>query len=181
VTPQPIACPLRLTIASTPNPSTAGKKVTITGRWSGTTAGTTVQLWQKLPGGTTFKEVAQTSNGATGQYEFVRPAVETSRQWYVTAGGDRSPTVVQRVRATVTLTRLLHVHVSPNHAGERVLIEQRTKHGWKVIARPRLTRSSSSQGSVPVAIGSGTVNLRAVFPGDGRNARSISPVVRVTR
>jgi ribosomal protein RSM22 (predicted rRNA methylase) len=91
---------------------------------------------------------------------------------------------VQRVRATVTLTRLLHVHVSPNHAGERVLIEQRTKHGWKVIARPRLTRltrSSSSQGSVPVAIVSGTVDLRAVFPGDGRNARSISPVVRVTR
>lgn len=181
VTPQPIACPTGLTIGSAPDPSSAGNKVTIAGRWLGSTAGTIVQLWQKLPGGATFKQVAQTTTGTTGQYQFVRGAVETSRQWYVTAGASRSVTIEQQVRATVTLTRLLRVHVSPNHAGERVLIERRTRQGWKVIARPRLTRSSSSNGSVPVAIGRGTFVLRAVFPGDGRNVRSVSPLVQIKR
>jgi hypothetical protein len=96
-------------------------------------------------------------------------------------GGDRSRTIGQQVRASVTLTRLLRVHVSPNHAGERVLIGRRTKRGSTVIGRPVLTRSSVSGGSVPVVAGGGTVVLRAVFPGDGRNIRSISPVLELKR
>jgi hypothetical protein len=155
--------------------------VTVAGRWSGATAGAIVELWQKLPGAATFKQVARTPTGSAGQYRFLRPAIETSRQWYVTIGADRSPTIGQQVRATVTLTRLLRVHVSPNHAGERVLVERLTNRGWKAIARPRLTRSSASGGSVTVAAGSGTVVLRAVFPGDRRNIRSVSPAIRIMR
>jgi hypothetical protein len=176
---QPIACPATVTIGSTPDPSTAGGKVAISGRSSSGAAGTSVLLWQKVAGATAFKQVARTAIGAAGQYRLVRPAVETNRQWYVTVGAERSVTIEQRVRALVTLTRSLTVHVSPNHVGARVLIEKRTNRGWKVIARLRLGRSSSSNGPARAALGSQTIAVRAVFPGDARNLTSASPVLMI--
>ncbi len=178
-TPEPIACPAPLTIGSTPEPSTAGRAVTIAGRWFGGTAGTTVELWEKLPRSSTFKQVAHNVTGSAGQYQFVRSAVQTSRQWYVTVGATRSATVRHKVRAIVSLTRSLRVHVSPNHAGERVLIEKRVKQSWKVLARLRLGRSSSSNGPAPGTLGSRTIAVRAVFEGDARNVLSVSRVLTI--
>ena len=178
-TPEPIACPVGVTIGSTPDPSTAGSNVTVVGRWFGGTAGMTVELWEKLPRSTTFKQVAHTVTGTVGQYTFVRSSVQTNRQWYVTVGALRSATTQQKVRAIVSLTRALRGHVSPNHAGERVLIEKRTKQGWMVVARRRLGPSSSSTGPARGALGSGTLAVRAVFPGDARNVLSASRVLTI--
>lgn len=173
-TPQPIACPIGLTLASSSDPSVAGQKVTLTGRWPGGTTGQTVVLWQRLPGAKQFTKVGQTNTGSLGDFQFVRTGITTNREWYVTVGSERSLTVAQQVKAVVTFSSSLLVHVSPDHAGERVLIQQRMPHAWVVTLRPRLDRSSSVQIQVG---GHGGFDLRAVFPGDKRNTRSASRVL----
>jgi hypothetical protein len=170
-----IACPvIPLTISSSRDPSTAGQSVTISGHWIGGRAGPNVVLWQKLPGSTSFKRLAHTTTSSSGDYKFVRSGVETNREWYVAVSGVHSLTIQQRVRAVVTLNIAngsFRGRVSPNHAGERVLFEQDTASGWKVIARPRLSRDSGYSVASRLA-----PSLRAVFPGDRRNVRSVSDV-----
>jgi hypothetical protein len=179
-----IACPvLALTISSSSNPSIAGKRVTISGQWSGGTSGHLVELWQELPGASTFTRVAQTTTGAVGHYQFVRSGIETNRQFYVTMAGLRSMTLGQRVRAVVTLTLSglrARGHVGPDHAGERVLLEQRKlapASGWSVIARPLLSADSTYSVRLP---GSGQIDFRTVFRGDRRNVRSVSREFKAT-
>ena len=169
-TPQAIGCPIGLTLSSSPNPSVAGQKLTLTGRWPGGTAGRSVELFQELPGAKTFTKVAHTRTGSLGDFQFVRKGVQTNRKWYVAVGTEHSVTVEQRVKAVVTLRggSPLLGHVTPNHAGEGVWIEGQTSGQWKVVARPRLTRASTYR-----AMGcEGTV--RVVFPGDRRNVRAAS-------
>lgn len=167
-TPQPIACPIGLTLSPSANPSVAGQKVTLTGRWPGGTAGQTVELFQELPGSKTFTKVAHTKTGSLGDFQFVRKGVETNRKWYVKVGSETSATIAQRVKAVVTLTSR-GGRVTPNHAGERVWVERQTGLRWVVVARPRLNRESTYRFS-----GSPCRRpaLRAVFPGDRRNVRS---------
>jgi hypothetical protein len=173
-----LACVAGVSIMSSSNPSVARHQVTVSGRLATAAAGATVDLWQALPGGG-FQQVAQTSTGSSGTYQFVRTDVNTNRQWYVTAAGATSLTISQSVKAVVTLTRSFVVHVTPNHSGGRVLLEKRTKHGWKVIARPMLGGGSKAQLSVAVHHGQ-SVTLRAVWPGDKRNAKSFSKAIRLT-
>jgi hypothetical protein len=174
-----IPCPAeRVTIAARPDPSWAGGRVRITGTVLGGRAAMVVTLWQRLPGGS-LQQVAQTTTGATGSYRFVRSGVETNREWFVAASTGASATVEQRVHAVVTLSVAglhAHGHVTPSHAGERILFEQHTAAGWRVIARPRLNRSSNY---VVTLLGRGEVDFRAVFPGDERNIRSSSPAFTV--
>jgi hypothetical protein len=169
-TPQPINCPAGLTLSSSADPSVAGQKITLTGRWPGNTAGQTVGLFQELRGAKAFRRVAQTKTGSAGDFSFVRKGVETNRTWYVTVGSQRSLNVVQRVKAVVTLRAggSLHGQVTPNHAGEHVWVEAQTGGHWKVVAQPRLSRQStySSMGCQG--------STRVVFPGDRRNARAAS-------
>jgi hypothetical protein len=155
--------------------------VTIAGRQLGASPGTTVELWEKLPRSTAFKPVAQALMGTVGQYQFVRNGIHTNRQWYVTAGTVRSATIQEKVHAIVSLTRSLGVRVSPNHAGEWVLIQKRTGRGWKLIARLRLGRASSTGAPPAGALGSRTITVRAVFSGDARNVLSVSRARTITR
>jgi hypothetical protein len=182
---QPIACCGAaqclggVSIASSRNPSTAGGSVTVSGHAVNGTTGEAVALWQELPGGS-FKQVAQSTLDSSGNYSFVQTAVNTDRAWYVTAGGVRSTTLNQEVSAVVTLTRALRVHVTPAHAGERVLIQFKTAHGWRLLQRVKLNRSSRSAKSVSLArFGHRTIRLRAVLPADNRNLRSYSSTIRI--
>lgn len=174
-TPEPINCPLGMTLASSANPSIAGHKITLTGRWPGNTAGQSVDLWQEAAGAKSFTKVASTTTGSAGAFQFVRRGVNTNRTWYASAGGEHSLMVVQAVRAVVTLGAS-GGRVTPNHAGERVLIERHSGGGWTVIARPRLSKAST------YTIGlkrSQLDELRAVLPGDKRNIRSVSRTMGV--
>jgi hypothetical protein len=110
--------------------------------------------------------------------------------WYVTANGLHSATLRQRVRALVALSAsspsarvgtalALHGHVTPSHAGNTVLVEQTRGGGWRVIARPRLDKSSSYTVSHRFAQ-QGRVRLRVVLPADARNTTSVSPTLTVT-
>jgi hypothetical protein len=200
----PICCPpnavcaTALTIASGANPSTAGQQVTISGQLSAA-AGTQVTLWERLPGETAFANVGQTTaTASTGsvfnQYTFVRPGglMQTDRSWYVTAGSAQSVTLSQQVRAVVTLrARLLQSaegsgtgahrvafsgHVSPSHAGERVIAQQRVGGSWRTLGRPRLNRASEYSFDA-TAVHTTHVEVRVVLSADQRNAWSASKVV----
>jgi hypothetical protein len=182
-----------LTIASSPDPSTAGRKVVISGGFTSNppAAGATVALWRELSGQSSFHQVAQTTTGSAGQYKFtLKPGmVNADQQWYVSANGLQSPTLHQVVNAVVGLaglhsivvghTMVLRGHVTPSHAGQIVLIEQRKGSQWPVIARPRLGHGSN-YGVMHRFARSGSVTLRTVLPGDARNGSSASGMLTVT-
>jgi len=188
------ACtPSGLTIAASPDPSTAGHKVVISGGLtSNPVAGATVDLWRKLSGQSSFHQVTQTTTDAAGQYKITMKAgsVNADQQWYVTGDGLQSPTVSQTVNAIVGLSPssrsvaagsplVLKGRVTPSHAGQVVLIEQSRGGSWAVIARPRLGHGSTYTMSHRFTK-AGAVKLRAVLQADARNNRSNSPTVTVT-
>jgi hypothetical protein len=183
-----------LTIAASPNPSKAGTKVVISGAFTrNPQSGAQVVLWRELAGQSSFQKMSQTTTDSSGHYAFTlgRGTVMADQAWYVTSAGLRSSTIQQQVNALVGLsastrtTIVGHVirmsgHVTPSHAGEVVLIEARRGGGaWRVIARPHLGHTSSYAVSGHFAR-PGPVQLKAVLPGDARNARSTSPTVTVT-
>jgi hypothetical protein len=185
--------PGSLTIAASPDPSTAGRKIVISGGLTSNpaVAGVKVVLWRELSGQTSFHQLAQTATDSAGQYKFTlkRGAVNADQQWYVTANGLQSPTLHQQVKALIGLSglhsvalgqaMLLRGHVTPSHAGQVVLVEQRKGGLWTVIARPRLGHASN-YGVMHRFRRSGTVALRTVLPGDSRNVRSGSSTLTVT-
>ncbi len=182
-----------LTIASSPDPSTAGRKVVISGGLTSNPppSGVQVVLWRELSGQSTFRQVTKTTTDSAGQYKITltRGMVNADQKWYVTASGLQSPTLQQHVNAVVGLVglhsvsagqaMLLRGQVTPSHAGQLVLIQQRTGGHWAVIARPRLGHNSK-YGIVHRFARSGIVELRTVLPGDARNNRSNSTTLTVT-
>jgi hypothetical protein len=176
-------CPATVTIAASPNPATVGQRVVIAGTRVGGGAGTQIALYQELAGAARFTQIATTTTDPSGAYRFTPNAVATDREWYVAAGGVRSPTVVESVAAVVTLRRAggpgtrrtvaLRGSVTPDHARGRLLIEQRVRGGWRVIARPVLD-GRSAFAAVHAFARHGVVWLRAVLPADQRNLESFS-------
>jgi hypothetical protein len=171
-TPLPINCPSGLTLSSSADPSVAGQKITLTGRWPGGTAGQTVDLFQELPGAKRFTKVAAAKTGSLGDFKFVRKGVETNRKWYVAVGSERSLTVDQRVKAVVTLKpgrrpNDFHGRVTPKHPAEEMSVERQKGPRWVVIARPRLSPNSTYAFKAKLC----NSTVRVLFPGDQRNVR----------
>jgi hypothetical protein len=182
-----------LTIASSPNPSKAGRKVVIKGAFAGAPAsGAQIALWREPAGQSTFHQVATTTTDSAGDYAFTLKGapVMVDSAWYVTSNGVRSATRHQLVEALVGLSAstrsatagralVLRGHVSPSHAGETVLVEQKRGQTWRVIGRPPLSSGSNYTFSHRFAQ-RGKVDLRTVLRGDARNEASTSPTVAVT-
>lgn len=177
------------TITSSPSPSKAGQKVVISGTAG---SGAAVTLWRKLAGQSSFQQVSTTNADSTGKYTFTlaRGTVMTDQQWYVISNGAQSQTVSQQVEAIVALASsarstvvgravVLRGHVTPSHAGEKVLVEVSHGSTWQVIARPRLGRGSVYSVSHRFAK-SGAVKLRVVLQRDSRNVRSTSSILTVS-
>jgi hypothetical protein len=152
-------------------------------------AGAQVVLWREKAGQSSFHRVAQTTTDSSGRYTFTRGrgTVMADQKWYVTSGALQSATLEEQVRALVALSPssrttlagqavVLRGHVTPSHAGQVVLIEQRGSGSWRVIARPRLSKGSSYSISHRFTK-SGKSQLRAVLEQDGRNLTSASPTV----
>src|SRR5438270_5802249 len=130
-----------LTIAAAPDPVSAGEGVLIYGRLFGTQpSGQTIRLYHHVIGsGQGYRLVATTTTTGSGFYEFNTPegGIYTNRNWFV-RGPDRahSRTVHEGVfplvgiHASTTSTDTNHLvvftgHVTPNHAFERVFLQQR--------------------------------------------------------
>jgi hypothetical protein len=155
-------------------------------------SGVQVVLWREKAGQTSFQQIAQTTTDSSGRYSFTRGhgAVMADQAWYVSSGSLRSATLEQQVRAVVAFVPssravtvgqavLLRGHVTPGHAGEVLLIEQRNGGTWRIIARPRLSKTSSYSLSHRF-MQSGKSELRALLRLDSRNVTSASPTVTLT-
>jgi hypothetical protein len=167
--------------------------VVISGVLSASPAGgATVALWRERAGQSSFQQIAQTTTDSSGAYTFtLKPGVVLADQaFYVTSASLQSSTLDQHVRALVGLVPskrsmtvgqqvVLRGHVTPSHAGERVLIEQSHGGPWRVIARARLSKGSNYTFSHRFSQ-AGRTKLRAVLQGDARNVQSISPVLTLT-
>lgn len=181
-----------ITIATTPNPITAGEGVLIYGEMRGVNNGNqSVQLYQHVIGTHGFTQVGTTTTNAQGFYEFPNSAgtVTTDTAWYVrSAGFIHSRTVLEHVQAAVTLSEsassattgeavTFSGTVSPNHAGEQVLLQKENDSGgWGTVATATLDSSSSF--SVPRAFARENVyTLRALVRRDGRNDRGLSDAI----
>jgi phospholipase C len=178
-----------VSVKASPNPSTSGQQVTISGRVRPASRGMPVLLWQRAGKSRHYHVVARTRTVAAGRFT-IKTRPQTNRHWYVTASGAKSRTIDERVHAAVTLTPAgvtadsgtpigLGGTVHPGPRGEQVLIEQQNGNGWQVIARPRLNGSSSFTTAVTFNQG-GPVKLRARVSSNRDNVKSFSPVVTIT-
>ena len=179
-----------LTIATAPNPSTAGQPVTISGRLLGPRRGRAViLLWRKLPGQKRFHPIAATRTDRSGSYS-MSVGLDGNRWWYVTTHGFRSRTVHQRVQALITLTPsenraapgdqvTFTGTVAPSHAGQQVALQLLGATGWQTVAQGPLDQTSAF--SINYAFASeADYMLRLYLPWGAHNINSYSPAVTVT-
>jgi hypothetical protein len=181
-----------LTIAATPNPITAGEGVLIYGAMRGQNNGNQqVDLYHHIAGTPGYSLIGTTQTDPQGFYEFTRAEgiVMTNRSWFVTgAGMIHSRTIYESVQAVVTLGENTGTAitgqdvtfagtVTPAHPGQEVLLQrQNNAGGWGTVATGQLDSTSSF--NITRAFGrANDYTLRAVFPGDLRNARGESDAV----
>jgi hypothetical protein len=189
-----------VTINVTPNPILAGEAVLIYGQLNqAPITGQTIVLYHHLDGsGMGFTKVAQTTTDSQGFYSFPRAedVVTTNRDWFVREAGlhgVHSRTVHERVaplislfanRSTVDTNHLIlfYGHVTPNHAGERVRLQEQqgqTGNDWRTLASTRLSGGSNYAFAYDWRV-EGVHVLRVVFEGDVRNVAGASDEVTVT-
>lgn len=187
-----------LTINATPNPILAGEGVLIYGQLKGTDiAGKSVVLYHHISdSGQGFTRIGVATTDSHGFYEFTRAegVVETNRSWFVRlAGAPRvhSRTVHEHVAALVSLTASSSTavtrhpvtftgHVDPNHAFERVVLQQKvgSADDWKTLKSGRLGPGSNYAINYAWKI-PGDFTVRVAFRGDNRNIRGESESVSV--
>ena len=175
-----------LTIASTPDPITAGDGVLIYGQLTGpNNAHKRIWLFHRINPAQRFTPVSVTRTNASGFYEFIRAdgVVNSNRNWFVLGPGNRhSRTIHEWVSAVVTLkssvasattadTVNFGGTVFPAHDNQRVMLQQQnstTGNGWQTIA-VGYTDSSSGFSISHRFRTAGSYTLRAFFPNDPRN------------
>ncbi len=181
-----------LTINAVPNPIDAGDPVFIYGQLNTVNhSNQVITLWHHVSGtGPGYTVVQRTMTNALGFYSFNRGpgVVTTNRSWFATAGnGVHSRTVFERVHALVSVDNpprnaltnqpvLVTGTVTPNHRGQRVLLQRQVGDNgddWRTIDAGRIGPGSRyrivHRFRVP-----GDQTLRVVFPGDRRNLRGES-------
>jgi hypothetical protein len=159
--------------------------------------GQTIQLYQRVAGSHQgYTLVDQTTTQSNGFYSFDNiTGVESNTSYFAKeAGADglHSRTVYERVRALVSIAAstttadtstpiVFSGQVSPSQAGHRVLLQEQNPNtgNWHTIKTGGL--SSASTYSISYRWRTpGVHDVRAAFPGDGRNLAGASDGVTVT-
>ena len=184
-----------LTIDAVPNPIDAGDGVFIYGQLNATpVGGQTIVLYHHLAGsGLGYTKVGRTTTDSHGFYEFTRAegVVMTNRSWFVREPGIHqihSRTVFERVSALVSLAASTTTavtgqpvtftgSVTPNHAFERVVLQEQGADGnWRDLKSGRLDAGSNYSITYRWRF-AGDHTVRVLFPSDFRNiAGSANPV-----
>jgi hypothetical protein len=185
-----------LTIAASPNPILAGEGVVIYGQLKGSdNAGQVIRLYHHVAdSGRGYTLIGSTITNSAGFYEFTREenVVETNRSWFVRGpDGSHSRTVYERVAPLVsiaansTTTDTNHKvvftgQVTPNHAFERVYLQQQQGSGddWHTLTSTQLGPGSHYAIAYRFRV-PGVRDLRVLFRGDARNIRGASDPVTV--
>jgi len=186
-----------LTINAVPNPIDAGEGVIIYGYLhTPPVGGQTIILYHHLAGTNLgYTKIGQTTTDSRGFYEFTRAedVVMTNRSWFVReqrAHFIHSRTVSERVSALVSIaagtTTAMTAQpvtftgsVTPNHAGERVVLQAETQSGdWRGLKSDFL--GGGSNYSITYAWRfAGDHIVRVLFPRDVRNIAGASDTVTV--
>lgn len=148
----------------TPGVVTYGQGVTITGTLKRTDtgavlAGEPVDFYRKTAGQADFVKLGRLTTNAAGTvtYKPMPPTVNT--QWYLAhpasayVGSSKSATLVSNVRPRLGVrvsaytveqgvASVVTVLVSPNHAGQPMLLQLWTSEGWKTVASRTINASS---------------------------------------
>jgi hypothetical protein len=184
-----------LTIDAVPNPIDAGEGVIIYGYLhTAPVGGQTIILYHHLAGsGLGYTKIGQTTTDSRGFYEFTRAedVVMTNRSWFVREQGIHqihSRTVFERVSALVSLTASATTavtgqpvtftgSVTPNHAFERVILQEQTNSGnWRDLKSGRLDAGSNYSIAYAWRF-AGDHTVRVLFGSDVRNiAGTANPV-----
>lgn len=186
-----------LTVNAIPNPIDAGQGVFIYGRLNvAPVGGQTIILFHHMAG-TNFgyTKVGQTKTDSRGFYEFTRAedVVTTNRSWFVREQGAHfihSRTMSERVSALVSIAASTTTavtgqpvtftgSVTPNHAGERVILQQETQSGeWRDLKSGGLDGRSTYSITYRWRF-AGDHTVRVLFPRDVRNIDGASDDVTV--
>ena len=184
-----------LTIRAVPHSIIAGEAVLIYGRLAGADhANQVIRLYHRIDPRPFFSLIGVTTTDSQGLYEFTRAEgiVDTNRSWFVRGPGDtHSRTVHEQVSALISLaasstngtTRhplVFSGHVTPNHAGNHVLLQVNNGNGdaWRTVTTGRVGPDSNY--AIPAAWRTpGERDVRVVLPADPRNVRSASDPVSV--
>ncbi|HUA06381.1 MAG TPA: hypothetical protein VMB27_20915 [Solirubrobacteraceae bacterium] len=184
-----------LTINAIPNPIDAGEGVFIYGHLNvAPVGGQTIVLYHHLAGsGLGYTKIGQTTTDSHGFYEFTRAedVVMTNRSWFVREQGVHqihSRTMFERVSALVSLTSsttsavteqpvTFTGTVTPNHAFERVVLQEQNNAGnWRDLKSGRLDGGSNYSITYRWRF-AGDHTVRVLFPRDARNiAGTANPV-----
>jgi hypothetical protein len=186
-----------LTINAIPDPIDAGQGVFIYGHLNvGPVGDQTIVLYHHLAGsGFGYTKVGQTTTDPHGFYEFTRAedVVLTNRSWFVREAGIHqihSRTVYERVSALVSAAASTNTaltgqpvtftgSVTPDHAGERVVLQEETADGnWHDLKVGRLGGGSNYVITYAWRI-AGDHTTRVLFPGDARNIKGASNPITV--
>jgi hypothetical protein len=182
-----------LTIAATPNPATAGEQVLIYGQLNGSNnGGQWIYLYHRVNPQFGYSLIGRTRTTSTGFYDFPRAegVVTSNREWFVRAPGQpgvHSRTVHEFVFAEVSLTAstmsatTLHPvvfsgHVTPNHAGDRIVLQEQggaTGTTWHTLKAGRIGPGSNYSISYRFRVPNG-YTLRTLIRRDDRNLASES-------
>jgi hypothetical protein len=181
-----------LTINAIPNPIDAGEGVFIYGHLNvAPVGGQTIVLYHHLAGsGLGYSKIGQTTTDSHGFYEFTRAedVVMTNRSWFVREQGIHqihSRTVFERVAALVSIAPsttsavtgqpvTFTGTVTPNHAFERVVLQEQTNSGeWRDLKSDRLDGGSNYSITYRWRF-AGDHTVRVLFPRDLRNIAGAS-------
>jgi hypothetical protein len=189
-----------LTINAVPKPIISGEGVLIYGQLEGPDASDQkIVLHERINPAGKFTIAQRTLTNATGFYEFTRAEglVLTNRSWFASSPGSghvHSRTVHELVAAVLSLaassesgetnhplTFTGQIAPAGGHAGEPVLLQEQageTGDGWRTIGRG-VIEASSDYSITHDFRRPGAFNLRTVFTGDVRNARTASDPLTV--
>lgn len=189
-----------LTINATPKPIISGEGVLIYGQLKGPDAADEkIVLHERISPAGKFTIAQRTVTNASGFYEFTRSdgVILTNRSWFASSPGPghvHSRTVHELVAALLSfqassesgetnhpLTFTGQVAPGGGHAGEPVLLQEQageTGDGWRTIGRG-VIEAGSGYSITHDFRRPGAFELRAIFAGDVRNARSSSDLLTV--
>lgn len=184
-----------LTIRAVPHSIIAGEAVLIYGRLRGADHGNQpIRLYHRINPRPDYTLIGVTRTDAQGLYEFTRAEgiVDTNRSWFVRGpDASHSRTVHERVAALVSLAAsassgttghpiVFSGHVTPDHAGNHVLLQVNSGNGdeWRTVSHG-LTGSGSDYQISYAWRTPGERDVRVVLPGDPRTIASASDPVSI--
>ena len=186
--PPPPPLPIALTLAASPLRVVFGKRITLSGtltQGAAALGGQSVALFAKGAGNPAYTPLPPATTDTAGAFtSFVKPSKNTTYKASFT-GAASEPTVAVSVAYRVTLRavrkgskRLFRGKVAPARRRGPLVLQVKTRSGWKRFAKVKLSKKSTFAITRKLAAHK-KYRFRATTPKDARHAAGVSRVVSV--